>query len=273
MPPPEKEVVYVDRMVEKPVIQTQVVEKRVEVPVAVPVQAQKVQQTVATQMVVPQTQMQMREIVHEPVNVGSVREVSSQVVATPPQSYVQQRVVQGPPVMTMPMTAQTVQMAAPATSYTTAPTVVMGSQYQTGAQSQAAMTSSYVVGGATPPTPPQASRAFQTGPLTYANVQTTGTAPAAAWQSQMEVVEPMTNTLPGTMTMQNTVPGTQMMTSMGAPQMMTSMGGRPTPPMPPPGVGFSGQLGSAQLRSGNAPTTLMENTVPGSQVPQGSYRG
>merc|ERR1719353_2232224 len=44
----------------------------------------------------------------------------------------------------------------------------------------------YEVGGATPPWPPQASCPFQTGPLT--------------WNARQQVVEPMTNTLPGTMT-------------------------------------------------------------------------
>merc|ERR1719272_1296833 len=76
---PQPYAVEVEKRVEVPCIQTQIIEKIVEVPVAVPVQQQQ------QQVVMQQPPMQTRDIVHPPVTTGQMGqavEVSRSIVGT-----------------------------------------------------------------------------------------------------------------------------------------------------------------------------------------------
>lgn len=248
VPVPQPYAVEVEKRVEVPCVQTQIIEKIVEVPVAVPVQQQ--QQVV----VQPPMTMQTRDIVYPPVSTGQVGEaveVSRSIIGTQmmqPQtmtvsnSYVAPAATP-PRMMSMqqvPMASSQTILQPPMTTFNGPPTIIGASQR---------------VGAMTPPTPPVVSRSMGSAPI----MMNAPPMPMVSGPLEMRAASMTSPMLAGSQTnMQYTnYGGAQSMRSApssaqelyGGPRELVSGGyggapstnpyglqGNPTPPMPPTGA-------------------------------------
>jgi len=259
--------VEVEKRVEVPSVQTRVIEKIVEVPVAVPVPQVMVQE----QREMPMMQVQTSEFVHPPVTVGMGEpvEVSRRMMGTGMQMLQPTMMVQPPMTtmqMQMPMTGMSSSFvgppATPPRSVQQANYAVMGMDRNrdgipdalemtapmmpTMQMMQPPMTSytgppavigaSQRIGAMTPPTPPVATRSIGSAPL-YGGYG--GGPPMPMVSGQMQMRPPMTEMRAasyagGPVEMRAPMTGpVEMRAPMTGYGMQTFPSGMPTPPMPP----------------------------------------